>query len=51
MLLVLFVPAPRTLFSFSPIGAMDLAVSVTAAVLGTAWFELYKTSLRKKAGA
>lgn len=51
MLLVLFVPAPRALFSLSPIGAMDLAVSVTAAVLGTAWFELYKTSLRKKARA
>jgi len=49
MMLVLFVPALRALFSFSPIGAVDLAISVLAAVLGTAWFEFYKASMRGKA--
>lgn len=40
--LVLAVPALRSLFSFGPLGPVDIALSVGAGLMSVGWFEAYK---------
>ena len=39
---VLYVPAAASLFRFSPLGAIDLAVAMAAGISGVAWLEVVK---------
>ncbi|MFM7719495.1 MAG: cation-translocating P-type ATPase [Actinomycetota bacterium] len=42
LLVALVVPVARRAFDFGPIGPLDWAVALGAAVLGVSWFEVYK---------
>jgi P-type Ca2+ transporter type 2C len=52
LVLLLSVPALRHLFGFGPITPLDALVAAAAAVLGVAWFEVFKVvqSRRRVAG-
>jgi len=38
----LYVPPVRALFGFDVLHAIDIAICIGAAIVGTAWFELLK---------
>jgi P-type Ca2+ transporter type 2C len=48
LVLLLTVPALRHLFGFGPITPADALVATAAAVLGVAWFEVYKVVLARR---
>jgi Ca2+-transporting ATPase len=43
----LYVPAAASLFRFAPLGALELAVALGAALLGVLWFEALKVARRR----
>ena len=46
--LVLYVPALQQVFKFKPLGFVDVAISIGAAVLSIAWFEVFKLFNKRK---
>jgi Ca2+-transporting ATPase len=49
LILVLWVPALRDLFSFAPVPFVDLVVCAIAGGLSVVWFECYKYWTARKA--
>jgi Ca2+-transporting ATPase len=47
--LIIYVPGLRNLFRFAPLHPIDIAICLSAGLLGVAWFELFKIVSRRRA--